>query len=41
MKTRTSSQKSVVKQEGPVKKFFQANAHFIRTIWRSLPLYLV
>jgi len=38
---RTASQKSTVKQENPVWKFLQANAHFIRTIWCSFPFYLV
>ena len=37
----TASQKSAVKQEYPVQTFLQANAHFIRTVWCSLPLYLV
>jgi len=41
MQIRTASQKSTVKQEDPVQKLLQANAHFIRTIWCSLPLYLV
>jgi len=35
-----ASQKCAVKQEDPVQKFFSANAHFIRTIWCSLPFYL-
>jgi len=34
---RTASNKSTVRQEDPVWKFFQANAHFIRTIWCSVP----
>ena len=38
---RTASQKSMVKQEDPVWKFLQANAHFIRTVWCSLPFHLV
>jgi len=38
---RTASQKSAVKQEDPVWKCSWANAHFIRTIWCCLPLYLV
>jgi len=33
---RTASQKSTVKQDDPVWKFFQANSHFIRNIWSSL-----
>ena len=37
---RTASQKSTVKQEDPMWKLLQANAHFIRTIWCSLPLYM-
>jgi len=41
MQIHTASQKSTVKQEDPVKKLLQANAHFIRTIWCGLPLYLV
>jgi len=41
MQIRTASQKSAVKQEDPVQKLMQANAHFIRTIWCSLPLHLV
>jgi len=40
MQIHTASQKSAVKQEDPVKKLLQANAHFIRTIWCGL-LYLV
>jgi len=39
--TRTASQKSTVNQEDPVWKFLLANPHFIRTIWCSLPFYLV
>jgi len=30
-----------VKQEDSVQKLLQANAHFIRIVWCSLPLYLV
>jgi len=37
----TVRQKSAVKQEDPVEKFLQANAHIFRTVWCSLPLYLV
>jgi len=38
---RTASQKYTVKREDPVWKFVQANAHFIRIIWCSLPFYSV
>jgi len=34
---RTASQKPTLKQEDPVWKFLYANAHFIRTIWCSIP----
>jgi len=37
----TANQKFAVKQEYTVQTFLQANAHFIRTVWCSLPLYLV
>jgi len=37
---RTASQMSTVKQEHPVWKFLQANTHFIRIIWCSLPFHL-
>jgi len=41
MQIRTASQTSAVKKEDPVWEFFEANAHFIRIIWVSLPFYLV
>jgi len=36
---RTARQNSTVKQEDPVWKFLSENAHFIRTIWCSLPFF--
>ena len=37
----TARQKPAMKQEDPVRKFLQANAHFIRAIWCSLHFCLV
>jgi len=38
---RTAGQESTAKQEDPVWKFLQANAHFIRTIRCNTPFHLV